>query len=135
LNSPLRTEQRIISPLLGDILDILERYRYVSSSPGKLLGLSGTSHEFDIVARHGINTILISSLTETDPEMLKMKLVSLRAMVWDCSPDTAIVILPQGADLEDAKKYLTMNNFAIIQRENPAVVYQKLEEVLKSKEQ
>jgi hypothetical protein len=132
LNPPLRTEQRRISPLLGDMLDILERYDYVCSSPGKLRGVSGANHEFDIVARRGINTLLISSLAEADRELLQMKLVSLRAMVWDCSPDIALVLLPEDADVENARKLISISNFAFIKRSNPAAMYQELEGLLKS---
>jgi hypothetical protein len=132
LNPPLRSELRRISPLLGDMIDILERYGYVCNSPGRLRGVSGANHDFDIVAQRGINTILITSVSESEPEMIQMKLVSLRAMVWDCSPDIAVILLPQGASVQDAKKLVSISNFVFLERSNPATMYQGLEELLKT---
>lgn len=129
MNSP-RAELKTISPLVRDVIDLLESSDYDCNAPGRLLGVSGADHEFDIVARRGLKTIVISSLCEFDESMLEMRLMSLRAMVWDCSPDLAIVILPQGANLEEAKKFASVYNLTFIERPNPAFVYQELDRLL-----
>ncbi len=129
MNSP-RAELKTISPLVRDVIDLLESSDYDCNSPGRLLGVSGTDHEFDVVARSGLKTMVISSLCETSQDMLEMKLMSLRAMAWDCSPDLAVVILPQGANLEEAKKFASVYNLTFIERINPAYVYQEIRKLL-----
>jgi hypothetical protein len=129
MNSP-RMELKTISPLLRDVIDLLESNDYDCNSPGRLLGVSGADHEFDIVAHRGIKTVVISSLCETEQDKLEMKLMSLRAMVWDCSPDSAIVILPQGANLEEAKKFASVFNLTFIERTSPAYVYAEIKKLL-----
>jgi hypothetical protein len=129
MNSP-KTELKTISPLVRDVIDLLESNDYDCSSPGRLLGVSGTDHEFDVVAHRGLKTIVISSLCETSQDMLEMKLMSLRAMVWDCSPDFAVVILPQGANLEEAKRFASVYNLTFVERIDPAYVYQEIQRLL-----
>lgn len=81
---------------------------------------------FDMVARKGNQTITIDVLPSGDRRKSEMKLVNMRAKIWDCAPEVAIAISPVKSTPE-LKEMIRFYNLVLIEAENEQELEEKLD--------
>ncbi len=116
---------------LGTMRQILQISGFNFSLEPSLRGISGTLQCFDIVARKGNQTIVIDVLPSADRKKSEMKLINMRAKIWDCAPDLAIAISPVEASKE-MKEMAKFYKLALIVAMNEQDLEEKFEQLVNS---
>ena len=114
---------------LTTVSRVLLTHGFSSKSGGALTGISGGEQNFDIVARKGPKTIAAEVLPAGDRKKCEIRLINMRAKIWDSAPDLAIAIAPAevGPELEAlAKNY----KFVLIEALSEEDLEAKLEELM-----
>ncbi len=114
---------------LRPLSQVFETHGFDSMTNGALRGISGSLQSFDMVARKGNQTITIDVLPSGDRRKSEMKLVNMRAKIWDCAPEVAIAISPVKSTPE-LKEMIRFYNLVLIEAENEQELEEKLEALL-----
>ena len=125
-------EKLAISPFLDDVVSTFETFGYSSQIRSALRGISGVSHEFDMVSKKDGYSIVVETLP-TFSETAIMKLISLRIKVWDSSPDLVIVITPPGfEETELIREMESLYNFLMIEGKDKEHICDEIRKALTS---
>lgn len=131
-NESKLVELQLASPLVEALINTLRKFGYCSEVQGQLRGISGESHQFDIVSKRGADSIVLQLLPSQDSEKMALRIVDLRAKAWDCSPDLVVVIVPSQEQIDSLREFASLYNFVQIEADNPKKMCEDLARALAS---
>lgn len=107
--------------LIAPIRDFLIERGFNVESPAFIMGKSGASHMFDVIAQEKDKTkrqFVIDLAMSADDTVSEQSIVALFAKIFDVSPDGAyLVAIPRMSD--NGKKMAESYNIHVIEAENP----------------
>jgi hypothetical protein len=99
---------------VGQILSTLQSLGYRCEVSGSIIGMSGVSHTFDIVARGNATRIVIEILLPGKEDEYSIRAIAFRTKTYDCSPDLAVMVCPEKAS-DELKLLLDFHRLAMIE--------------------
>lgn|SRR5487761_19605 len=127
----LENDSSVYGVKLSPMNCILKKHGFSSVTNGTLRGISGATQAFDIIARKGSETIAVDVLPSGDRMKSEMKLINMRAKIWDCAPDLAIAIAPVQATKELREMALNYK-LVLIEAGNEQELEEKFEQLVVS---
>ena len=120
------SEMLIVKPLR----DFLHERGYGTESPGTLVGESGVTHTFDIIARGVPNgEPLVVDFVVSDRPIGKFKVVSMFAKVYDTNPFRSILVAFPGL-MGNAKKLADQYRIELVETSDISKMWKELRKVI-----